>query len=555
MLPRFSLQRLSLQSKIRSVAVAVISVISLAIIVYFPYQQQRVLTSELSQKTNSFVETIHLGMAIGLSSGDMSSIPKVLDFAKNDPAVSFVAVQSEGQTFAAYPKGFTYKKELENEGYIIARKALDTDVVKGEVIVGCSTSAMKQSVWVSRGIALGVAALAMLLGILGAAFLAREVARPIQHLRDASRRVMDGDLSVHVRAETQDEIGELSEAFNAMVASIQTTTQTLHSEKETLSANVKVILEQMRLLSEGDLTAYLPVQGDDDIARLCEGFNDTVNNIRSLVLQVIDSVNTTVNVSTQLSSNAEEVSAAMESQTEQTKRISGTMSNITDQMRMNADNANQATALAKQSRGFAEKGNSTMDDLMQALAENNNASRNIIKIIKVIDDIAFQTNLLALNAAVEAARAGRHGKGFAVVAEEVRNLAQRSAKAARETNALIEAATQKAEHGIRVAKDTNTSLRDIETASHKVADIIMEISSSASGVQLSSANEVAKRLSDINIVASQTFQSVNYIAQAAVRLTELTDNLQFLVGRFKTERTGAAHTHSLRADETPRLQF
>jgi methyl-accepting chemotaxis protein len=535
-------QHFSLQRKIRFVAVAVISVIALAIVIYFPMQQQRILSDELKQKTESLAQTIHLGMTIGLSSGDMSAIPKVLDFAKSDPAVSFVAVQSEGQTFAAYPKGFTYKPEYDNNtGYILARKVLDTDVVKGEIIIGCSTAPMTQGIWIARGVAAGAAIVALLLGLWGASFLAKEVARPIQHLRDASQRVMNGDLNVHVTAEAQDEIGELSEAFNAMVVSMKSSTEYLHNEKESLSVSVKAILEQMRRLSLGDLTAYLHVEGDDDIARLCQGFNETVENIRALVLQVMDAVNTTANVSSQLSSNSEQVSAAMESQTAQTQGISKSMGNIADQTRMNADNANQATKLAQQSRAFAEQGNSTMDDLMKALAENNDASRNIIKIIKVIDEIAFQTNLLALNAAVEAARAGRHGKGFAVVAEEVRNLASRSAKAARETNALIETAVQKAEHGINVAKATNSSLRDIETASRKVADIITEISTSASGVQLSATNEVAQRLNEINVVSTQTFQSVNYITQAAVRLTELTDNLQFLVGRFKTDNNGG-HT-------------
>ncbi len=530
------LKRLSLQHKIRVVAVAVISVIALAIIIYFPAQQQRILTDELRQKAESFSQTIQLGMTIGLSSGDMSAIPKVLDFAKNDPSVSFVAIQSEGQTFAAYPKGFIYKPELDSDGgYILARKPLDTEVVKGEVIIGCSTSAMSQSIWIARGVAFGVASIALLLGLLGATFLSKEVTRPIQHLRDAAQLVMNGDLSVSVTAETNDEIGELTNAFNAMVLSIKSTTQTLHNEKESLAVSVKAILYQMGRLSGGDLTAHLSVQGDDDIARLCHGFNETVENIRGLVLQVVDAVNTTVNVSTQLSSNSEEVSAAMESQTAQTQRISSAMGNITDQMSMNAQSAAQATKLAQQSRSFAEQGNSTMDDLMKALSENNEASRNIIRIIKVIDEIAFQTNLLALNAAVEAARAGRHGKGFAVVAEEVRNLASRSAKAARETNALIETAVQKAEHGISVAKATNTSLHDIEMASRKVSDIITEISQSASGAQLNAANEVAQRLNDINVVSVQTSQSVNHIAQAAVRLTELTDNLQYLVGRFKTD--------------------
>lgn len=537
----YMLQRLPLQQKIRVVAIAVLSIVAVAIIVYFPVQQQRIVTEELTQKAESFAQTIHLGMSIGLSSGDMTAIPKVLDFAKNDPAVSFVVILSDGQTFAAYPKGFLYKSELEQSGdYILARKPLETDVVKGEVIIGCSTSGMQRSIWIARGIALGVAAVALILGLLGARFLAKEVARPIQHLRDAAKRVMEGDLSVMVKAETQDEIGELSEAFNAMVSAINTTNKALRDEKEILATSVKTILTEMRRLSDGDLTAHLAVEGDDDIARLCQGFNETVVNIRGLLTQVMDAVATTANLSAQLSSNAEEVSAAMESQTTQTQHIASAMTNITAQMRMNADNANQATVLSQQSSNDAEKGNSSMDDLLRVLAENNDASRNIIKIIKVIDEIAFQTNLLALNAAVEAARAGRHGKGFAVVAEEVRNLASRSAKAARETNILIETAVKKAEQGISVAQATSVSLGAIERSSGKVSAIITEIADSASGVQLGEANQVAERLQEINTVSAQTAQSVNYIAQAAVRLTELTDNLQFLVGQFTVSTDNAS---------------
>lgn len=473
-------------------------------------------------------------MSIGLASGDMTVIPKVLDFAKNDPAVSFVVIVSEGQTFAAYPKGFIYKPEIsQSSDYILTRQLLETDVVKGDVIVGCSTAPIQRSVWIARSIALGVAVIALILGLLGARFLAKEVARPIQHLRDAAKRVMEGDLGVMVKAETQDEIGELSEAFNAMVSAINTTNKALRDEKETLAESVKTILTQMRRLSDGDLTAHLVVEGEDDIARLCQGFNETVANIRGLLTQVMEAVTTTANLSAQLSSNAEEVSAAVESQTTQTQHISSSVVSITDQMRMNADNANQAKSLAQQSHLFAEQGNITMNDLMRVLAENNEASRSIIKIIKVIDEIAFQTNLLALNAAVEAARAGRYGKGFAVVAEEVRNLASRSAKAARETSLVIEAAVQKAEQGIRVAQATNRSLGDIQIAADKVNVIITDIAQSASGIQLSSANDVAERLKEINTVSLQTSQSVNYIAQAAVQLTELTDNLQFLVGRFK----------------------
>jgi methyl-accepting chemotaxis protein len=300
----------------------------------------------------------------------------------------------------------------------------------------------------------------------------------------------------------------------------------------------------MARFADGDLTAHLPSNASNpDIAKLFEGFNETVENMRHLVSQVVEVVEQTVYISTHLSSNTEEMSSAVNMYNHQTGQIATEIRSMTDQMHSNAENANAAVRLAHQSREFAQRGNSDMDNLMQALGENNAASRNIIKIIKVIDEIAFQTNLLALNAAVEAARAGRHGKGFAVVAEEVRALAGRSAKAARETNMLIETAVSKAEHGITIARQTNNSLGDIQASSSKVSDIIGEIAVSASGAQLQSAHQASSLLNGINTVSGQTLQSINHIKQATEQITALTDNLRVLVSQFTLD-SSATELHS-----------
>ena len=140
------------------------------------------------------------------------------------------------------------------------------------------------------------------------------------------------------------------------------------------------------------------------------------------------------------------------------EQLSASIAEITNQTAQNAENAERANRLTGEANGKAEIGNKRMDEMLKAMADINDSSSSIAKIIKVIDEIAFQTNILALNAAVEAARAGQHGKGFAVVAEEVRNLAARSAKAARETTDIIEESIDKVNMGTKLANETSNAL-------------------------------------------------------------------------------------------------
>ena len=211
------------------------------------------------------------------------------------------------------------------------------------------------------------------------------------------------------------------------------------------------------------------------------------------------------------------------------------MSEIAAQTKQNALNANHANELATAAREQGVKGNALMQQMLAAMTGINDASAGISKIIKVIDEIAFQTNILALNAAVEAARAGQHGKGFAVVAEEVRSLASRSARAAKETTELIEGSIQKVADGTQLANQTAESLRQILDEAAHTAALLGEIAA-ASNEQ---ATGIAQVNQGINLVAQVTQTNTATAEQSAAASEELAsqaDILKSMVKRFHLKR-------------------
>lgn len=246
--------------------------------------------------------------------------------------------------------------------------------------------------------------------------------------------------------------------------------------------------------------------------------------IRSIVKVVVDSVKSLSEGTAQVVSASEQISSASvslaegaSSQASSVEEVSATIEEATASNNQNADNSREANLLAQHSNDAARIGNQQVGDLMVAMEKITDSSQKIAKIIKTIDEIAFQTNLLALNAAVEAARAGEHGLGFAVVAEEVKNLAERSANAAKEITSIIEASIDQVKAGTEVANRTKASFAEILTGVKKTSDLIGEIAISAKE-QAEGMNQIATAMGSVDQITQQNASASEETAAAAEEL-------------------------------------
>ncbi len=243
----------------------------------------------------------------------------------------------------------------------------------------------------------------------------------------------------------------------------------------------------------------------------------------------------------QIASTSQSLAQGSTEQASSLEETSSALEQMASMTRQNADNANQASSLATESRGEAEKGAEVMGEMNASMQAMNKSSEEISKIIKVIEEIAFQTNLLALNAAVEAARAGEHGKGFAVVAEEVRNLAQRSATAAKDTASLIEDSVQKVKEGGEMAGRANTALSGIVDSIKKVTDLVAEIAA-ASSDQAQGVEQVNKAVSEMDKVTQQNAANAEQSAAAAEELSAQAESFDDVVSELIALVSGAKNS-------------
>jgi len=290
---------------------------------------------------------------------------------------------------------------------------------------------------------------------------------------------------------------------------------------------------------EGDLTRRLPATRHDEIGQMARWFNTFVEKLHGIVTQVAQSAEWTGATAQQLASASQQLSSGAQEQASSLEETAASLEQITATVRQNADNARQANQLATASRDTADKGRQVVTSAVGAMAEINEAARQIADIINVIDDIAFQTNLLALNAAVEAARAGEQGRGFAVVAAEVRSLAQRSATAAKEIKGLIHDSAQKVRAGSALVDTSGKTLEEIVASVRRVTDIIAEISA-ASQEQSQGIDQVNRAVAQMDHVTQSTAAQTEQVSATAQSLAGQAGQLQSLVGRFRLDETTRA---------------
>jgi methyl-accepting chemotaxis protein len=360
-------------------------------------------------------------------------------------------------------------------------------------------------------------------------------------VRNVTNAAQEGDLRVRADVEAfEGRYRRLLEGVHTILESVQ-------------SVNTDAT-EVLNAVAEGNFQHGITSEYQGDFAaikrsvnQMLDGLNQAFTKINEIVDQVSQGAGQVASVSQSLSSGATEQAASLQ-------EITSSIQNIASQTRINAENAQQANTIARSSRAAAERGNNEMGDLTQAMTDINASSRDISKIIKVIDEIAFQTNLLALNAAVEAARAGRHGKGFAVVAEEVRNLAGRSAKAARETADKIEVAISRAENGSHIAKRTADALQEIMSSSQRVTDIVGEIAA-ASNEQAQGIAQITLGLEQVEKVTQQNTAVAEQSASAAEELAgQAVDLLDVMLG-FQLRPVEALHHAQQRSKQYSSSNF
>ncbi len=307
---------------------------------------------------------------------------------------------------------------------------------------------------------------------------------------------------------------------------------------DTLDAVIEPINEAKRILqnlSHKDFSKLMEGTYKGDHAVIKESMNETIDSINYVLQEVLQSTDQVVSGADQVAGASQALSSGASEQASSVEELSASMQELSSQTKLNAENAVQASKLAVATKDTAEHGNSQMRDMIRAMEEINEASQEITKVVKMIDDIAFQTNLLALNAAVEAARAGVHGKGFAVVANEVRNLAQRSAKATKDTTELVEKTVKRVEKGSKIAEETGRILADIVGNVTKVTDFVEEISS-ASNEQATGINQASAGLGQVSQVTQQVAANSEESAAASEELSGQAEQLKHILSQFKLKQ-------------------
>lgn len=347
------------------------------------------------------------------------------------------------------------------------------------------------------------------------------ISRPLKHLAAVAERIAHGELDVSVQVRSSDETGLVADAIGKTVTKLNQ-----------YIAYINEITAVLDNIGNGCLVFELEQDYTGDFARIKEA----LLHIRTTMTQALNQISRTSSEvaagAGHISAGAQALSQGTTEQSSSTQELAATISDISQQVQLNAQNAKTADSMVNQMAIDLLNNGAQMDNLCKAMERINQSSGEIGKIIKAIEDIAFQTNILALNAAVEAARAGEAGKGFAVVADEVRNLASKSAEAAQTTSKMLEDSVHSVADGTQLAQVAASDLMKVVEYSQNVAQSIRAITD-ASVSQSDAVEQVAQGIDQISSVVQTNSATAEESAAASQQLTAQAKLLEELVHRFK----------------------
>lgn len=390
---------------------------------------------------------------------------------------------------------------------------------------------------------------------LGLSFLiGRLIASPIVKITDSMRQLADGDVDVQIPALGQkDEIGKMADTLlvfqQAAVEKMQLQEQKAQEEanraeqereirereKAEAKREIRIVVDQLgqnlKSLADGDLTLEIKQKFPDEFDALRVDFNNSIIKINDALSKIATNTKSIEGNSVEMKNSADDLARRTEQQASSLEETSAALEEITATVQETSTRATEAAERANQAKADTDKSSEVVGNAVQAMQGIENASADISNIINVIDEIAFQTNLLALNAGVEAARAGEAGKGFAVVAQEVRELAQRSADAAKQIKELISKSSSEVESGVALVKATGESLEQISDHVTNINEQIATIARAA-GEQLDGVRNVNTAVSQMDQMTQQNAAMVEESTALAHQTAEDVDHLSHMVGGF-----------------------
>jgi len=447
------------------------------------------------------------------------------DFLETNDMIRRLSREEIDNLLSGASENEVFEIKLDGVNYMAARTKLVSGYTFCVLVQKSETTAEATASLIRFGI-IFVTALAVVLIV--SYFIGKTISRPLVILADFMNKAgTTGDIkfkkedikTIESLSMQKDEIGQCIGATANFVE------------------HVINIADELETIASGDLTTEIDLLSDEDVMGMA--LTHTVDNLNALFGEINASVNQALTGAKQVADGAQSLAEGSTEQAGAIEKLSSAIAEITNQIKDNAETAEKTAKLSESIKANAEKGSRQMDEMTIAVKEINDASHSISKILKTIDDIAFQTNILALNASVEAARAGQHGKGFAVVAEEVRNLAAKSAEAAKETGAIIQNSVEKAELGSRITEETAVSLAGIVDGINQSSGLIAEIDK-ASVEQSASITEINTGIDQVAQVVQQNTATAEESAAASKEMNDQSNMLQELISQFKLKKDNKA---------------